>query len=329
MELHDFITGHKQYESADDPHIIQMEACLSDARIQGRNLANLHFALAGAYEKINKTDIAFNHYQLANQNVHSLAPYNHKATDNLFQSIKNFYSAQFFEKNKNEGIDDNTPIFIVGMPRSGTSLTEQILSSHSDVFGAGELNDIELIQQQERGINNMADRYLEHLKQYAPQAKHIIDKMPHNFRYLGLIQTMFPKAKIIHCTRNKNDVMWSIYKCNFKGNLPFAFDLKAIEQFYGAYEDLMQHWKNVLPYPVLELRYEDLIENQKAQTKQILDFCGLDWQDSCLDFHKTQRSVTTASAGQVQQPLYKTAVNSWKKYESLLPKEIFGLTKVE
>lgn len=329
MELHDFIAGHKKYNSADDPHIIQMETYLSDPRIQGRNLANLHFALAEAYEKINKTDQAFDHYKSANQNVHNLAPYDHTATQNLFQPIKNFYNEPFFEKNRNEGIDDSTPIFIIGMPRSGTSLAEQILASHSDVFGAGELKDIELVQQQERGIKNIAERYLEHLKQYAPEAKHIVDKMPHNFRYLGLIQTMLPKAKIIHCTRNKNDVMWSIYKCNFKGNLPFAFDFNAIEQFYEAYDDLMHHWKNVLPHPILELRYEDLIERQEEQTKRLLDFCNLDWQDNCLEFHKIKRSVTTASAGQVQQPLYKTAVNSWKKYEGLLPEDIFSLTEVK
>jgi hypothetical protein len=225
-------------------------------------------------------------------------------------------------------------VFIVGMVRSGTSLVEQILSSHPDVHGAGELPDIiqitnglqdflgasapypeclSLLKQEH--LDALAQHYLEHLKQISPDARRVVDKMPGNFMHLGLIEMLFPEARVIHCMRDPVDTCLSAYFQDFSRSHPYAYDLSNLGAFYRAYLKVMAHWRKILRLPLFELQYEDLIANQEQVSRALIEFCGLEWDDRCLQFHETQRFVGTASYDQVNRPLYKQSVARWKRYE--------------
>ncbi|BFM06459.1 tetratricopeptide repeat-containing sulfotransferase family protein [Halioxenophilus aromaticivorans] len=335
VDVHGSIAEHRDYTSVEDEHIKQMHLALQKA-VHPKVIAGVAFGLARAYEKLADYATATSYYRLANGELYKLAPYDHAQTEQQFSAIKNYFSQEKLQQLSQFGSTDDTPIFIVGMPRSGTSLVEQILASHSQVFGAGELNHIKALLLRdgdyladdfvsaqfdvgEEKLKTLATDYLRLLRQYDRKAHHIVDKMPHNFRLLGLIRCLFPNAKIIHCQRNKQDVVLSNYKANFATNLRYATDLTAAMQFYGAYEDLMAHWQNVMPNKILSVKYEDLIKDQQATTAQLLKFCNLPWQDDCLNFYQTQRTVATASASQVKQPLYNSAVDYWKKFAVYMP----------
>ena len=335
VDVHGSIAEHKDYQSADDPHIEQMKQALHKA-VHPKVIAGVAFGLARAYEKLADYAQATDYYRLANQQLQSVAPYNHAETCEQFNAIKRFFSREKIAQLSGCGNSDATPIFIVGMPRSGTSLVEQILASHSEVYGAGELNHIKALLLRggefktddfvaaqlavdENKLAPLADNYLRLLRQYDREARYIVDKMPHNFRLLGLIRCMFPNAKIIHCQRQKQDVVLSNFKANFATNLRYSTDLTGAMQFYSAYEDLMAHWQAVLPGEMMTVEYETLVQNQQATTEQLLKFCDLAWQENCLNYHQTQRTVATASASQVKQPLYNSSVNYWQKFARFMP----------
>lgn len=238
------------------------------------------------------------------------------------------------------GAENNSdkPILIVGMPRSGTSLTEQIIASHPEVEGAGELGDIALIyrnvenmmakkavEQKEMALtvtecNELAQRYLDTLDEITTSetTRHVTDKMPTNFLYLGLIQQLLPKARIIHTLRNPIDTCLSIFTLDFAGSHPYAYDLKNLGCFYNEYRRIMKHWYKELDIPIMDLRYDELVNDQEAWSRKLIDFCGLEWDDVCLDFHKSKRVMNTASNEQVRQPIYKKSVHRWKNYETQL-----------
>lgn len=345
IELYDYICELKEFQSAQDPFIEQMEHLLLSNKLNGRNESHINFALATAYEKLRDYKKAYYYYEQANALVRSVVPYNHDSTLSFFKVLKSVLNEQFAQRFRHLGVSNEETIFVLGMPRSGTSLVEQILASHSQVFGAGELDSLGNFLYQSLGSDlsqyphalraisegNLVDiqtKYLNVIKQTSKnKEKFIVDKMPHNFRFIGLILTLFPNAKIIHCTRERNDVILSNFKCNFNADLPYAFDLKDIVKFYRAYEDLMQHWNKLYPDQIYALEYKNLIKNQEEETRSLLDYCGLEWEQSCIDFHKTKRSVTTASAGQVQQPLYSSALEYWKNFEPYMPKDIFIVGK--
>jgi hypothetical protein len=215
------------------------------------------------------------------------------------------------------------------MPRSGTSLVEQILSSHPDVYGCGELNDIAVIV---RGgapvfsadylqsltgaqITQFAQSYAERIRRYSAGAPRVTDKQPLNFQYLGLIRLMFPHARVIHCRRDPLDTCLAIYQQNFTVTHKFAFDLVELGKYYRAYSELMEHWQRVLPGYIYENRYEDLVADQEEGTRRLLEFCDLSWDDACLKFYETDRPVSTASLVQVRKPVYRSSVDKWRHYE--------------
>jgi hypothetical protein len=269
-----------------------------------------------------------------------------KATDD----IMNAYTAEQFKKIRSIGAlgdDEYTPIIIVGMPRSGTTLTEQILASHPMGAGAGELPDIgELARQidrrgdddkerlsypqnielldEERAIE-LASRYLARLRELCGDSPRVMDKMPGNFNYLGFIAHLFPGAKIIDCRRDPIDNCLSCYMQNFSRRHEYSNDLEHLAIAYKEYERIMDHWNEHLPIPIYRSQYEDLVENHEESMRKLLDFCGLEWDDSVLEFHKTKRNIQTASVVQVRQPLYKTAIKRWKNYEKHLKPLIEGL----
>lgn len=212
------------------------------------------------------------------------------------------------------------------MPRSGTTLVEQILSSHSFVKAGGEIgfwpnfiNDrllSAIATLPSRQLQEIGNLYVQTLKSIDKEALHVTDKMPANFAFLGLIHAIFPQARFIHCRRNPLDTCLSIYFQKFSGTHPYAYDLKDLVFFYRQYVKLMNHWRCILPADRLyEISYEDLISDQEFHSRQLISFVGLEWEEACLNFHKTDRIVRTASSWQVRQGLYRTSLERWRNYE--------------
>jgi hypothetical protein len=227
------------------------------------------------------------------------------------------------------------PIFVLGMPRSGTTLVEQIIASHPDVHGAGELLDLQSITRRvvsgtggfpgnilaldSVAMNKWADDYVAGLRKHSPDARYITDKMPNNFWFVGLIHLMLPNARIIHVKRNPVDTCLSCFTKLFSGTLNQTYDLSELGRYYVDYSRLMDHWRKVLPAGAfLDVQYEDVIADQETEARRMIDFCGLDWNDACIDFYKNKRSVGTASVTQVRRPIYKSSVERWRHYEKFL-----------
>jgi hypothetical protein len=307
----------------------------------------MNFALGKVYDDLSMYEEAFQHYQKANGQERSKHTFRTEEHREFITKIIDFFDSDVFRHAKDWGNPSDKPIFIVGMPRSGTSLVEQIISSHPKVFGAGEIG---FFFQYEKtlGSEKSPSKYPEYMEWFGRQdaqavansylelignlskpnenSPHVTDKMPHNFLYLGLLYTIFPNAKFIHCQRNPLDNCLSIYFQKFAQGHPYSYDLKELGFSYVEYRRLMAHWDETLPNVVHHVRYEDLVFEQEALSKQLIAFCGLDWDSKCLDFHKSNRPVFTSSNWQVRQPLYSSSVNRWKNYEEFLDplREILG-----
>lgn len=289
----------------------------------------LRTLLGTLYDKTGQYDKAFHNYARANEKVRypvDLVVYEQEI-NNLIEAFLSGFSNSVSPT----GNPSNIPIFIVGMPRSGTTLVEQILCSHPSVYGAGELEHMLDIARalpnypncvgtlSEAAINSAADDYLEKLCAESDSAAlRVTDKMPHNFLNLGLIQVLFPQASVIHCQREPIDTCLSCYFQNFGARHPYTNKLADLASYYKLYERMMQHWKDVLRIPILEIHYEDLIDNFEDQSRSIIEFCGLEWDDRCLRFHENKRIVKTASYSQVRKPIYKNSVGRWKNYEAFI-----------
>ena len=292
----------------------------------------LHFALGNVFNRLERYQEAFDHYRRANE-VGRIS-YDLDAVIRNFDAFAQVFSAARLERMPRAGNVDERPVFVIGMPRSGTSLVEQILSSHPKVFGAGELNEInEMVgiiprvsgsdqgypqcaaDLDEPGLSELADTYLRTLDRLAPNAARIVDKMPHNFRHLGLISLLFPKARIIHCKRDPRDTCLSIYFQSFNQTHAYGSDLQTLGRYYRAYERLMAHWKSAVDLPIYEIRYADMIADQEKYSRELVEFCGLEWDERCLEFYKADRDVATASYDQVRRPLYKSSLDRWRRYE--------------
>jgi tetratricopeptide (TPR) repeat protein len=308
----------------------------------------LGFALGKIFEDLRNYKRSFAFLLEANRLKRASYQYSIQDDFDLFARIKTVFSPDFFASHQGSGNEDKTPIFILGMPRSGTTLVEQILASHSLVFGAGELTVLEnltgaacprsvskqfpecMLDLGMETFKTMGSQYLKKIHEYSRDAEYITDKLPHNFMRVGTIRAILPNAKVIHCMRNAMDTCLSIFKKDFTGAHPYAYDLAELGQYYNLYRDLMAHWEKVLPGFMHTLKYEELVTNQRKQTKRLLDFCGLPWDEACLDFHKTERRVSTASLAQVRQPIYKDSIGLWKRYEKQLEplrKAIYGRSR--
>ncbi|MBL4691834.1 MAG: tetratricopeptide repeat protein [Magnetovibrio sp.] len=323
---------HKEY----DQDLENMESFFGRPGVSEDQKMHLAYGLGKAFDELHRYDEAFEYLAFGNKTYRASYDYNSQQDLDYFNHIKEVFNASLFETRKNMGCEDATPIFILGMPRSGTTLVEQILSSHPDVFGAGELRTLSQIivkhQTQENiakypdvvkdikdtNFNELGRQYVQAIRAHDPGVRFIINKMPGNFLYIGLIKLILPKAKIIHCKRSPEDTCLSIFRYHFSGLHEYAQDLKELGQYYNQYHDLMDHWHQHLPGFVYDIQYEDLIADQGGQTKALLDFCGLEWDDACLDFHKSKRAVSTASTEQVRRPIYKDSVQAWKHYEKQL-----------
>jgi tetratricopeptide (TPR) repeat protein len=295
----------------------------------------LHFSVGKLYDAMGSWDAAFAHYQSANSI--QTPPYDPAIHARNIDAVISTFSADFLRHLPRATHVSDRPVFIVGMPRSGTSLVEQILASHPQVFGAGELGDIMqlvlslpgyldpaagyprcLHKLTQDATDTLARGYLDRLEKLSGGAARVTDKMPHNFLHLGIINTLFPGARVIHCMRDPLDTCLSIYFQYFNASHAYAYNLAHIGTHYREYKRLMAHWRQVLDIPMLEVRYEDIVTNPDKMIPGLIEFCGLEWDPGCLRFYENRRFVNTASYDQVRQPLHPKSIGRWKHYEKHL-----------
>ena len=260
-----------------------------------------------------------------------------KDESNKCERIKETFHKKIFEKYLNCGYNDSSPIFILGMPRSATTLVEQILSNHPNVYGGDEqVLIVNLLQKNFKNKNSrlffenniefdkndlkrIGEEYINRMKIISKNSERTTDKMPENFYWIGFIKLILPQSKIIHCYRNPKDNCLSLFKNHFPGGkINYSYDLNQIVEYYNLYYDLMHHWNNLLPNFIFNIKYENLISNTKDEIINLLKFCNLEWDDKCLHFHNNKRAVKTASDVQARSKIYTSSIDSWKKYEKYL-----------
>jgi tetratricopeptide (TPR) repeat protein len=320
----------------DDPaRIDQIEALIAGGDMPPDQESLLHFTAGLRCLKADRDEEGFAHYDWGNALKRDFLArigrgYDPQTEERRVEEIIRGSSADTFAGPG--GSSSEMPVFIVGMPRSGTSLTEQILASHPLVAGAGELRNINAIAAElrrsagyplapppEAMLKDGAAAYLDRLADFSGEARRVTDKMPTNFAYLGLIARLFPNARVIHTRRDPMDTGLSCYFQNFHGgNNAYIYSLEGFAHFYHLYQRLMDHWRSVLPLKMLEFDYEALVGDQEGESRKMIEFVGLEWDDACLDFHKTERSVSTASKSQVRQPIYQSSVGAWRRFEARL-----------
>ena len=314
------------------------EQSLKNKNFSLEQKAELEFALGKAYEDIKNYKSAFSYFKSANSTWRSKLNYSIESDQKLFAELKALFPTKNISSLNNKDTPENQiqPIFVLGMPRSSTTLIEQILSAHQAVVGGGELPFLEgiLLDQEKKLIwhsnptnkelKKIASTYYELVNQHisneaSSKTIYVTDKLPQNFRFIGAILSLFPKAKIIHCKRSPMDTCLSLFKHHFPmANHGYAYNLQELGQYYNLYEDLMAHWHQVAPGQILDLQYENLLDDFKHHVQEMLSFCGLEFEETCLEFQNNKRVVRTASSDQVRQGLYKGAAGRWLMYEQEL-----------
>lgn len=310
---------------------------IDSEEIPAQERATSAAVLASYHDKRNNHATAFELVDRSRRLRAGLEAFDSEADAAFVDRNIRYFSADRFKEGETEGLSDQRPVFIVGMPRSGTTLVEQIVASHPQCHGAGERSDFPLFRANlyamtgfselypeclqgttEEMLTAFGNRYLSNPTLDKEGILRITDKMPHNFLNLGLIARVFPKARVIHCRRDAMDTCLSILFQSFAGEHAYANDLETLGKAYNQYLRLMDHWRRVLPLPMLEVHYEDMVADQERQSRAVIAFLGLDWDDRCLAFHTTKRTVKTASLWQVRQPIYKSSVARWRSYETQL-----------
>ena len=341
-------------EHAITPDVIDtVEKLLSRNDLPLADRSSFYFALGAIFDREARYDEAFANYMVAN--IARGEHYDASAHEQFVNTLIESFDIGLFSRHnhvrsamQDESVDV-TPVFIIGMPRSGTSLVEQILAGHSEIHAAGELDRIERIShglsalmESESGypagiaqlsslsLHQTARAHRQYLHQLAAGEPMVTDKMPSNYLHLGLIALLFPQAKIIHCERDPLDVCVSCFFQNFTGQHAYASDLQALGHYYNQYQRLMAHWENVLPTPILSVSYEQMVSDTENETRRIIDFLELEWQPECLQFHQLDRAVNTASLVQVRKPVYHSAIGRWRNYDKYLQalKKIIGLSDI-
>ncbi|MCP5002397.1 MAG: tetratricopeptide repeat protein [Planctomycetes bacterium] len=341
-----FMIAHIKHYTYYDDDMRKMEKLVGTPGVNEERKAYLFFALGKAFENIHNYDKAFDYYSKGNRVKRASYAYSISEDKEFIKKLISAFDREFFVTYSKQVDYETGPIFIVGMPRSGTTLIEQILSCHKQVSAADELSDLrhilletnpkltvdifpdQLKKLDRNDMDRFRSQYRININKYKVDGElYVTDKMPSNFLYIGMIKALFPGAKIIHCKRDPVDTCLSCYKTYFLGIQKFAYDLDELGKYYLLYEKLMSHWHHVLPGYLLDVQYEDLINDQKTQTRRLLDFCGLPWNDSCLSFHKSERTVKTASFAQVRKPLYTGSVQFWKHYTKHLGQLLTALKR--
>ena len=340
---HRNLSALKRY-TANDVQIAQMQALLSSGKLSQLERMHLCFALAKVNEDLGKQDELFKVLLEGNSLRKEQLSYSHDKSEDLFSVVRKlFNSPPVIEKSAYKA-STIRPVFIVGMPRSGTTLVEQIIASHHAVHGAGELNTLNnffipiVKNRSTHDINGLSEetllsirqRYLDSLSCFNVPEKVITDKMPLNFRWIGFILTAFPEAKIVHLKRDAMATCWSIYKNYFRGTgIGWAYNIEDLAGFYNLYRDLMVFWNQLYPDKIYDICYEDLTTNQEEETRKLLEYCELEWDKNCLYFHKNKRAVKTTSSLQVRQKMYQGSSEAWKKHKAYLQPLIKALSSYD
>lgn len=323
----------------DDPHLVRMEDLSQRAEsLSPKDRIQLDFALGNAYANLKDYGRSFAHFRTGNAAKRATITYDEKAEMANFDRIETLFTPELIKAKSGNGDPSGRPIFILGMPRSGTTLVEQILASHPDVRGGGELTALSDTVRSLRvdrsslvgypacvplldveGLRELGARYLERLSAKAPTGSRVTDKMPANYYFLGLVHLMLPNAKIIHTIRDPVDNCISCFSKLFNAEQNHTYDLAELGRYYRRYEHLMTHWRDILPSgSFLDVHYEAVVADLESEARRIVAYCELEWDDRCLSFHATDRPVRTASAAQVRQPIYTSAIGRWRAYEGFL-----------
>ena len=320
--------------SADE--MADMERRLGEEELDEDARVHFLFTLGKAWEDQRQFDRAFEYYEEACATQRMRIAYDPVETEVIHQNIRDVVTAPFLAEREGQGCPDPDPIFIVGLPRSGSTLIEQILASHSQVEGTAELPDVgRLIGHLGRhypgqtypevlnrvnatGLRELGEMYMQRTRRHRSGLPFFTDKMPNNFSSIGLIHLVLPNARIVDARRHPLDSCFGSFKQHFAQGQAFTYDLVELGEYYLEYRKMMRHWQQVLPGKVLELRYEDVVRDQEGQTRRLLDYLGLPWEDACLRFYETERAVRTASSEQVRQPIYDSSVNHWRNFRHQL-----------
>jgi hypothetical protein len=335
------LVSMKQY-TANDPQITQMQSLLTTGNLSQSERIHLCFALAKVNEDLGNQDELFEFLHEGNRLRKVELNYSLNKARDLSSYVREVYSSKPSITEKSLSFEPSTirPIFIVGMPRSGTTLVEQIISSHHAVYGADELTTLPNVigpiardhltkntKFSDSNFLSIRKQYLDELSRFDVPENVITDKLPLNFQYIGFILSAFPEAKIVHLKRDARATCWSIYKNNFDSiSVGFGHNLEDLAGFYGLYVELMDFWHQLFPDKIYDLCYEDLTTNQEEETRKLLQYCELDWDENCLNFHTNKRAVKTASSLQVRQKMYQGSSEAWKKHEGYIQPLIKALS---
>lgn len=325
---------------SNNPHLKELLFIANNINdVSPNKLEYIYFALGKCYDDMGEWKKSFTYFKQGCQLKRKRVPYNIAGDIKLFHKIIDTFTKESLENFRKFANPSSLPIFIVGMPRSGTTLVEQILASHSNIVGGGELtylNDLiqspngdshktklsfpeNIMQLTPNGYRTLTEKYLLYLRSFSSDALYITDKMPHNFIAIGLIHALFPNAKIIHVKRNAIDTCLSCYTKLFSHGHYYSYDLTELGQYYNGYKQIMEHWRRILPADSwLEINYEDITENIEREAKKLISYCTLTWDPACLAFYEAKRQVRTASFLQVRQPIYTSSVNRWRHFENEL-----------
>jgi tetratricopeptide (TPR) repeat protein len=315
-------------------HEQEAQRLLASNALSDAQRAQLHYGLAQYYDSRQQYDPAFTHISAANATRHGWYPFDSDKFSSVVDELIRAFSAQKLGSLAVPGVRTAKALFIVGMPRSGTTLVEQILGSHSQIAAGGELPTItniatEIAKSPEgypsgifaldpTALGHYVQQYLDKLTSISAHALRVTDKMPFNFLHLGLVAALFPDARIIHCRRDPLDTCTSCHFTTFNQHLQFASDLRTLGRYFLDYRRLMEHWKAVLATPMLEVDYESLVTDTEPVIRRLVEFCGVDWEPGCAQFYQTERGISTPSRWQVRQPIYRHAVGRWRNYEKHL-----------
>ncbi|TPJ73430.1 sulfotransferase [Mesorhizobium sp. B2-6-2] len=321
--------------STEPPQLKSILGELSNPAVSGDQAHDLHQAAGKVLNDLGRYDEAMEHFLKAKS--FRTSSFDIESYRGWVDSMISLFDAELLAAKAGFGDPSEVPVFVLGMPRSGTTLTEQICSSHPDVHGAGELTKLSRLAVSSHLKKNggptfgqlvrsmtvdrsqiLAGEYLSNLCLHSPVASRIVDKMPHNFELIGLIGILFPNARIIHCRRDPIDSCLSCFVSNLTGTHNYTDDLRSLGLYYREYDRLMRHWKSILPGRIFEISYEDLIADQEEQSRRLIDHLGLAWDDACLRFFAKRGSVQTLSSWQVRQPIYSSSVKRWRNYQGNL-----------
>jgi tetratricopeptide (TPR) repeat protein len=315
------------------PIAAEAERLIGEGGLEGKEANLLHTSLGFIHEKAGRYPEAFQHFDEANRAVK--IEYGVERFRAWVDGVIAAFTPEFLAAHAHAGNPSEVPVLVVGMPRSGTTLTEQVIASHGQAAGAGELVRINLLAKvmkygtgwpvneflaalggmSAKGVRDVADDYLRLLQFHSPKALRVVDKLPHNFINLGVVALLWPKARIIHCRRNPVDTCWSCFQNPLNDSHPYSRDLTYLGQYYREYARLMDHWKRLMPGQIHELNYENFTADFEAEARRLIDFIGLPWDEACLNFHEAGSTVQTLSRRQVRNPIYKSSVERWRRYE--------------